>query len=558
MKKFLKNIAQSFNRNQGQGLVEYGLLMILVIFAMSYVFYSEDATEKSVRGTILGNSSASVNPKVIKTPAVPKGTDAWNPNLGYAGGEGIQQKPVAFFTVPNTIYMGETVTYLDSSFDPDGEIVKRDWKGKQNVFNSAGDYEISLTVTDNDGLTDTFTVVVKVRVRENYTRIIHDMPNETRQLISEGEVYNVGNRDTFILDHKYHKVKDRYNVEHLVISQNYWETVQDKARIDRYEVKIPLIEVTYDSTGREISRKPYVKNGVVQYNIQTENRVVPQPAERKLEWKDNTWTFYIYESISSVRNEGESWGANSPSVDYSRFYPEAERTRQDPAFISSRNSLKSNTYASGATATTASTKCPTCTVPNRVSQKNVRQTQGNNVSCSYGSAYKTTHDRTYNWNEHVAVDKVYEYKGTNTITTTNGSMSEKQRYSWKTEGWQASEQIGNGGLATRDKYTDCSGSGENCWNPLTNNSTFSYGSWEVYDTSVQNDTPQTRTVPDGVDKDGKPKTKVEKRTRSRIIYYERRANYTCNWNGTSLTSEPFSHYSTNSYYGSWTEWSAWS
>lgn len=553
MKNFLKNIFHSFSRNQGQGLVEYGLLMIIVVFATAYVFYAEDETGKALKNTILGNSSSSVNPKQIKTPEVPTGSSIWNPEIGYAGKEGILQKPIAFFTLPHTVYVGETITYRDSSFDPDGEIVERIWEGKQTSFNSEGDYVIKLTVKDNDDLTDTFTVTVKVRKRDTYSRILHDMPNETRQVINESPIYNKGQRKEFILDHRYGKRNDLYGVEHLVIEQNYWETVQEKARDITYEVKIPLVEVTYDSTGREISRKPYVKDGVTQYYTQTDTEVVPQPAERKVEWKNNTWTYYVYDRKSSVQNSGGSWGSRGPSADYTRFYPEVQKTRQDPAFISSRNTTKDNAYSPGYNATTASGMCPTCTVPNEVNRKEQYQTQGNPVSCVYGNTYKTTHDRTYNWIDHRAYDVVYRYSGTNTANP-NYVRQELTRNTWKTEGWQASEQVGTPAIV-RLKYTNCQGAGENCWNPLNTSETF-YGNWSVYNTGTDYDY-DSRRVRNGTDSRGNPIYKDESRSRSRTVYYERREARHCYWYGKDATGNNW-NYEYNHYYGSYGGWSSWS
>ncbi|MCM3782575.1 stalk domain-containing protein [Neobacillus mesonae] len=70
--------------------------------------------------------------------------------------------PVALFTTDKDEYrMGEYVTITDQSTD-DGQIVKHDWNNKAYAFFTPGPKTISLTVTDNKGLSSTFekTVIV--------------------------------------------------------------------------------------------------------------------------------------------------------------------------------------------------------------------------------------------------------------------------------------------------------------------------------------------------------------------------------------------------------------
>jgi PKD repeat protein len=60
--------------------------------------------------------------------------------------------PVAKFTFAKTTYrLGETVQYVDLSYDPDAEGLRYEWSGKQDAFFQAGTYPISLKVFDNAG-----------------------------------------------------------------------------------------------------------------------------------------------------------------------------------------------------------------------------------------------------------------------------------------------------------------------------------------------------------------------------------------------------------------------
>jgi PKD repeat protein len=61
--------------------------------------------------------------------------------------------PVAQFTTDNTkVFVGQTVTYSDQSYDPDGdEIVDRVWENRQDSFSAPGTYYVSLQVKDRRG-----------------------------------------------------------------------------------------------------------------------------------------------------------------------------------------------------------------------------------------------------------------------------------------------------------------------------------------------------------------------------------------------------------------------
>jgi len=84
------------------------------------------------------------------------------------------ERPVAEFTVsPDAPSAGETVTFESASYDPDGEIAAHEWDSADSVFEASGEtathsfgspgtYDVTLTVTDDDGAPDTRTRTVEV------------------------------------------------------------------------------------------------------------------------------------------------------------------------------------------------------------------------------------------------------------------------------------------------------------------------------------------------------------------------------------------------------------
>ena len=100
--------------------------------------------------------------------------DAW---LIKVKGEGIpNQPPVASFSYsPQNPVVNETITFnASSSYDPDGNITSYEWDfGDGNVTNTtheilnhsyseAGSYEVTLTVTDDDGATNSTTKIITI------------------------------------------------------------------------------------------------------------------------------------------------------------------------------------------------------------------------------------------------------------------------------------------------------------------------------------------------------------------------------------------------------------
>ncbi|GFN30515.1 stalk domain-containing protein [Paenibacillus xylaniclasticus] len=81
------------------------------------------------------------------------------------------QPPVANFTFDKAIYrIGENVQYTDRSTDDENAIVTVKWSGNESVFFEAGDFPVTLEVTDRHGLTSQVTKYVTVSDEVLYTR----------------------------------------------------------------------------------------------------------------------------------------------------------------------------------------------------------------------------------------------------------------------------------------------------------------------------------------------------------------------------------------------------
>lgn len=590
--KIAKKFKNIFNKSRGQTIVEYGLILVLSVMLGAIVINTQHSTENYLR--TISQRETSQNPKVIMTPAEPSPEVAWDNRFNTTNRTN-PIKPVAYFTAPNPVYVGEKVTYWDASYSPSGVIVERIWEGKRDVFNSPGEYRVTLTVKDSNNLSDTYSVIIKVQQRDEYTRLEYDHANEKRKELSRTPVYNVGSEKSRIIEHIYGRRKDRYGIEHVVIEKNYWQYTQERAIDITYEVTIPIIEVTYYGDGRVKSVKPHMINGQQATVVQIDTETKPQPSDTKVGHKsggtvnpnpiDNTWTFFIYDQISSVQNPANSWvtnpnntwGSRSPSADSgtygSRFDPEVEQTTQNPEFYSTRSTKKLPQYNPGWNI--PSSKCPTCTEPNRFERKSQHINDYRTVyGCGGRSWSKITHTRTHNWIEHKSYDWIYKYtgKGTSQGNAPNGELIKILRNSWTTQGWQPAEQVGGNpadptkqrtDILDRPKYTDCEGNGwsESCWKPQ-NNSATANDSWEIYDTDTWtenrtvdcNCTTVLECTGEGENKSCSYKRVCDSCPQSRSCTkdYKRRKEWSCSWYGTTVTSDTWSYgYTSSTYCSSW-------
>ena len=81
------------------------------------------------------------------------------------------QAPVADFTTDKTTYrIGENILYTDWSTDDENSIVSTKWSGNEKVFFAAGEYPVTLEVTDRHGLTAQVTKNIIVSSEVLYTR----------------------------------------------------------------------------------------------------------------------------------------------------------------------------------------------------------------------------------------------------------------------------------------------------------------------------------------------------------------------------------------------------
>jgi PKD repeat protein len=87
--------------------------------------------------------------------------------------QGVDVDPISLFSCnPENPNVGESVQMTDSSTDPDGTIEEWEWdfgdgtsstaRNPSHSYTQSGEYTVSLTVTDDDGLTDTSTMTIVV------------------------------------------------------------------------------------------------------------------------------------------------------------------------------------------------------------------------------------------------------------------------------------------------------------------------------------------------------------------------------------------------------------
>ncbi|MCM3784140.1 stalk domain-containing protein [Neobacillus mesonae] len=78
----------------------------------------------------------------------------------------LSNKPVAKFSVqPSVVYAGNTVTYVTDPYSPKGlTIINERWEGRQDVFQTAGNYKVSYYVQDSSGTwSDPYSITINVQ-----------------------------------------------------------------------------------------------------------------------------------------------------------------------------------------------------------------------------------------------------------------------------------------------------------------------------------------------------------------------------------------------------------
>lgn len=82
------------------------------------------------------------------------------------------QPPVAKFHTNDPIHVGERVYYYDDSYDTDGKIAKVTWSGpKQDTYDTAGTYKVTITVVDELGAKSTYSKNVVVLDKDNLSPV---------------------------------------------------------------------------------------------------------------------------------------------------------------------------------------------------------------------------------------------------------------------------------------------------------------------------------------------------------------------------------------------------
>jgi PKD repeat protein len=111
------------------------------------------------------------------------------------------QPPVSGFSIsPDNPITSDVIAFTDSSSDPDGSVAGYAWtfgdgitstaQNPTHQYSTAGDYQVALTVTDDDGATDTVThlVIVNAPGTDTYTLDVPGMTVSGTQLVIDTNV----------------------------------------------------------------------------------------------------------------------------------------------------------------------------------------------------------------------------------------------------------------------------------------------------------------------------------------------------------------------------------
>jgi PKD repeat protein len=126
---------------------------------------------------IISEAEASPSPRQIwSREGFEAGEDVLFPMLVLSYRDGVAPQ-VSFFHRPETPVVDETVTFASTSTDPDGSISTWEWDfgdgdisfgaAVEHAYETAGTYEVKLTVTDNDGLYKTTTQSINVEKKSS-------------------------------------------------------------------------------------------------------------------------------------------------------------------------------------------------------------------------------------------------------------------------------------------------------------------------------------------------------------------------------------------------------
>ncbi len=130
---------------------------------------------KPFRDTYVPNTSCKMHGRIRIIPLLVLSLVMGGPLGCDSGGSGGNEPPLAAFSyAPEAPTAGEKVTFTDESEDPDGEVTERSWDlgtgdtrtgvSVDYVYQSAGDYDVELKVTDASGSSDSRTQTIEVGV----------------------------------------------------------------------------------------------------------------------------------------------------------------------------------------------------------------------------------------------------------------------------------------------------------------------------------------------------------------------------------------------------------
>lgn len=144
----------------------------VIVSGVNELRFKTDSSKYTVNGvtkTMKGTSYQTKNTFMVPLTAITAALDIKYKvdNIGKKVIMDLATKPVAKFTIqPGEIMAGQTeVTYSTESSSPQGlSIVDERWEGKQEVFASAGKYDVSYSVQDSNGTwSDPYTVTIEVK-----------------------------------------------------------------------------------------------------------------------------------------------------------------------------------------------------------------------------------------------------------------------------------------------------------------------------------------------------------------------------------------------------------